>query len=340
MTSEPDSRRSVSNTTHFRILSLDGGGIKGTFTAAVLAAWENDTGLRVADHFDLIAGTSTGGILAIGLGMGLTADELLRFYQEQGPHIFPVTRFTRRLMHQVKQVFAPKFSQARLRDALASALRAPDGHNRQFGESSRRLIIPAYDTIQGRVFLFKTGHHERFRYDLDILAADVALATAAAPTYFQAARIRQHANAGYVDGGVWANCPALAAVIEAWHFLEIPLDRIDVLSIGTTYSPDSVRDLAGAGFLGWGTRIVSLLMNAQGEAAWKQAMLLVGRERFLRVDCATRPGDYALDSANEIDSLAALGRGKAVEKDVLEPVRKRFLNGIKAEPFVPAGQQS
>lgn len=337
MTIESDTLRNSWNSGHFRILSLDGGGLKGTFSAAILAAWERDTGLRANEHFDLIAGTSTGGILAIGLGLGLSADEILRFYRERGPRIFPVSRFTRRLMHQAKQLFAPKFSQSQLRDELATALRAPDGHERLFGESRCRLIIPAYDTIRGRIFLFKTAHDERFRYDLDIPAADVALATAAAPTYFQAARIRQHAEAGYVDGGVWANCPALAAVIEAWHFLGVPLEWIDVLSIGTTYSPDSVRDLAGAGFVGWGTRIVGLLMNAQGEAAWKQAMLLVGRERFLRVDCETRPGDYALDSASEIDALAALGRGKAVEKEVLEQVRKRFLNGIKAEAFVPVG---
>jgi len=181
-------------------------------------------------------------------------------------------------MYQVRQCSRRNFRKPRSGDGLGTALRAPDGHEWRVGEARCRLIIPAYDTIRGRIFLFKTGHYERFRCELDISAADVALATAAAPTYFKAARIQQHANAGYVDGGVWANCPALAAVIKAWHFLEIPLDRIDVLSIGTSYSPDSVRDLAGAGFVGWGTRIVGLLMNAQGEAAWKQAMLLAGRE--------------------------------------------------------------
>ena len=79
-------------------------------------------------------------------------------------------------------------------------------------------------------------------------------------------------------------------------------------------------------------------MNAQGEAAWKQAMLLVGPERFLRVDCLTRPGDYALDSVTEIDALAALGRGRAVEKEILAAVRARFLNGVKAQPFVPVAK--
>lgn len=229
-----------------------------------------------------------------------------------------------------RQVFQPRFSQ----ETLHAELKAVFG-DRKIGESEVRLLIPAYDTLRGRIFVFKTGHNERFKYDVNVPAADIALATAAAPTYFKSAPIKQHEGAGYVDGGVWANNPSLAAVTEAVAFLGKRLDEIEVLSIGTTYAPDSVRDLAGAGFFGWGTRILKLLMNAQAEASWKQAMLLVGRERFLRVDCLTRPGDYALDSANEVKALVALGRGKAVEKEVLEPVKRRFLNGVKAEPFTP-----
>jgi patatin-like phospholipase/acyl hydrolase len=86
----------------FRILALDGGGIKGTFSAAVLAEWEKETGLRVADHFDLIAGTSTGGILAIGLGLGLSAEELLEFYKKRGALIFPVVGLHRRLWRTLR----------------------------------------------------------------------------------------------------------------------------------------------------------------------------------------------------------------------------------------------
>ena len=75
----------------FRILSLDGGGIKGAFSAAALAVLEETTGHRCVDHFDLISGTSTGGIIAIGLGLGLSARAIADFYQEQGPIIFPNT---------------------------------------------------------------------------------------------------------------------------------------------------------------------------------------------------------------------------------------------------------
>jgi uncharacterized protein len=314
----------------FRILALDGGGIKGAFTAAVLKAWEADTKLRVADHFDLIAGTSTGGILAVGLGLGLSAAQMLDFYEKRGPVIFPVTGFGRKVTRTLRQVIQPKYSGAVLRRELVEAF-----GTKKFGESGVRLVIPTYDTLRGRIFLFKTGHDPRFKYDLDILAADVALATAAAPTYFKAADIEQRAGQGYVDGGVWANCPALVAVVEAVQFLGKSLGELDVLSVGTTYAPDSVRDLAGAGLVAWGPRIVSLIMNAQGEAAQTQAQLLVGRQRFLRVDCQTRPGDYSLDSSNEVTALAELGRGKAVEREILATVKERFLNGVMAERFKP-----
>jgi len=194
----------------FRILALDGGGIKGAFTAAVLAAWEKDTNLQVQDHFDLITGTSTGGILAIGLGLGLSGEKMLDFYKERGPAIFPITGFGRNLLRKVRQM-----------------------------------------------------------------------------------QHRYHVCGGFGQG------------------------------------------IGGGRVFGWGPRVVSLIMNAQVEATLRQAMLLVGRDRFFRVDCVTRPGEYSLDSAGEVRALAGLGRGKAVEKEVLETVRRRFLNGVEAVPFRP-----
>jgi predicted acylesterase/phospholipase RssA len=89
----PLGRRETAFGQRFRILCLDGGGIRGAFTAAALAQWESMSNLRVAEHFDLIAGTSTGGILAIGLGLGLSAGDIVDFYRKQGPVIFPMTGF-------------------------------------------------------------------------------------------------------------------------------------------------------------------------------------------------------------------------------------------------------
>ena len=93
----------------FRILSLDGGGIKGTYSAAALAAWEEATGRRIVDHFDLIAGTSTGGILALGLGIGLSGKQLLKFYRDRGTTIFPVTSIGSKAYHTIRHLILPKY---------------------------------------------------------------------------------------------------------------------------------------------------------------------------------------------------------------------------------------
>lgn len=186
----------------FRILALDGGGIKGSFTAGVLAALEKDTGQRCVDHFDLIAGTSTGGIIALGLGLGLSAAEIVEFYTNHGPKIFPSTSLARRWSSVLRHLFQPKHSQQALRVALTEVL-----GERKLGESLRPLVIPTYDAVGGRIFLLKTAHHEHLRHDYEAPAINVALATAAAPTYFAATRFPNHGNNSYVDGGVWANSP-------------------------------------------------------------------------------------------------------------------------------------
>ena len=315
----------------FRILSLDGGGIKGTFTASVLATLEEDTGQSVADHFDLITGTSTGGILAIGLGLGLPARQICNFYAEKGPTIFPGTSLVRRVEGKLRQLFGPKHSHAVLRGALEEVF-----GTRKFGESKCKLVIPTYDAIRGRIFLMKTAHYERFKYDIDAPAVDVALATSAAPTYFAASPFPTHADASYVDGGVWANSPVLIAVTEAVAFLGQPLDNIDVLSIGTTTTPFNIASHADDGVAQWNAGLVELMFEGQVEAAQAQAKLLLNG-RVHRINVIAKEGEFSLDDARpeKIQRLINLGRGEAVKKEHLEVVTTRFLNGVKVPPFNP-----
>src|SRR5438046_10353165 len=101
-------------TERFQILSLDGGGIKGLFSAAVLAAIEADLNVSIVEHFDLIVGTSTGGIIALGLGLGLRPQQIVDFYANDGPHIFRNWVKTRNFSHW----FCRQFSQHALRVAL------------------------------------------------------------------------------------------------------------------------------------------------------------------------------------------------------------------------------
>jgi len=317
----------------FRILALDGGGIKGTFTASALATWEEQTKLRIVDHFDLIAGTSTGGILAIGLGLGLSGQQMLGFYRERGPKIFPLTSFRSRVGYFFRHLVSPKFSQEVLLGELEAAYYK--GNDPVPLKNSRcRLLIPAYHAVAGASHVFRTPHHNLLTVDANTQAAHVALATAAAPTYFSAARVgNMIAESNYFDGGVWANSPAMAAIIEAVCYLGVPLDRIDVLSIGTTEEPFTVRKQARAGLLGWSKKLIRLLMNAQEESSLKHAQLLAGEPRFIRVNVMTPPGSYCLDSPDEIEELTGLGNREALKPEVLGQVRSRFLNGVLVAPW-------
>jgi uncharacterized protein len=317
--------------TTFRILSLDGGGIKGTFTAAVLAEWENAIPCRLTDHFDLIAGTSTGGILALGLGMGLTASEILAFYEERGPTVFPTTSLGSKWWYSIRQLFTAKFAQEILRTELEAAFKSARG--KRMSDSECRLIIPAVHARTGSVNLFRTNHHPDLIAYKGSVATDVALATAAAPTYFRAADVD---DSTYLDGGVWANNPTMVAIVEAVSRLHVPLNRIDILSVGTTSEPYSGRKTMTAGYAGWlkGGRIVELLMHAQAQGTIELANSLAGRPRMLRIDEMLAPKEVSLDNVNRIRDLSDYGRRVAKQADTLGDVRARFLNGIHVEPWI------
>jgi patatin-like phospholipase/acyl hydrolase len=318
----------------FRILSLDGGGIKGTFTAAVLAAWEEvlerkHSG-KLTDHFDLIAGTSTGGILALGLGMGLRARDILAFYEQRGPTVFPLTSLGRKFRYRLRQVFTAKYPQEALRGELGAAFASAPG--KKMRDSACRLVIPAAHALTGSVHLFRTNHHPDVTAHAESRAVDVALATAAAPTYFSAATVDA---SSYVDGGVWANNPTLAALTEAVSRLHVPLNRVDILSIGTTAAPYSGRKTLEAGFAGWlkGGRIIELLMHAQAQGTIALANSLAGRPRILRVDLTLVPNEVSLDNIERIGNLKDYGRKVAQDEGTVADVMARFLNGIQVEDW-------
>lgn len=319
----------------FRILALDGGGLKGAFTASVLATWEDLIKLRIVDHFDLIAGTSTGGIIAIGLGLGLSAQQILNFYRNRGPVIFPMTRLRRRLFHTVKHAVRPKFAQEVLLSELQNAF-SVDGNQPRLRDSRCRLVIPAYHVVSGASHVFRTPHHPDLTVDANTEAAYAALATSAAPTFFTAAKVANMvAESSYFDGGVWANSPAMAAIVEATCFLRIPLERLDVLSVGTTEEPFTVRHQTRAGVIGWlrKKKILDLLMKVQQESSLKLARQLVSEARFDRVNVTTAPGSYSLDGPNEIGELVDLGYREASQPEVLVQVKSRFLNEVSVIPW-------
>lgn len=305
-----------------RILTIDGGGIKGVFPAAFLATLEDCIGAPVADYFDLIAGTSTGGIIALGLGLGLSSRDMLDLYKAYGARIFPRQRWLR-----VLGLIRAKYSYMPLREALVAAF-----GERRLGESHNRLLIPSLNLAAERVHIYKTSHHPKLVHDYKMPMVEVALATVAAPTYFPI-----HLSPDglpYLDGSLWARNPLALAVVEALGVLDWPRDEIEVLSLGCTSAHLNVswkkRISLGASY--WGAHIADVFMKAQSSSAIAMSHSLVGSSHVFRISPDTSELHFTVDGVEHIPELEALGRAEATANlDQLMPV----FFAEKAEPFQP-----
>ncbi len=305
----------------FRILALDGGGLRGAFTAAVLAKWDDmlqeGSGKDFVRHFDLIAGTSTGAILAIGLGLGLAPREMLDFYRTQGPKIFPKNR---KLRHWLRS----KYESYTLRQVLETVF----GDRKLSKDSCARLVIPTVRAVHGEAEVIVTAHHPDRTAFREMTAVEAALASAAAPTYFDEALVDDTiAVQSYLDGGIWANNPVLPAIAEAVRHLKVPIDRIDVLSVGTMGNEVDFTESLGKGLAGWAPTSADLFFAAQEHAAATLAESLLTRSRYLRINQQT-PSEIKLDDTDAL--LDMTQRGDNVAKDSFVAVRSRFLDGFYA----------
>ena len=307
----------------FQILSLDGGGIKGLFSAALLAALEDDLKTRIIDHFDLIAGTSTGGIIAIALGLGLAPREIVQFYMQHGPAIFPASSTWHRcLLHWFRSKYDASPLEAALRECF---------QDRKFGESTKRLVIPSYNLGEDDVYIFRTPHHERLRRDLKVPAWKVARATSAAPTYFPS--FKGLDSQRLIDGGVWANNPTMVALVESFGTLGIALEDTHVLSIGTTDSVNSRhRKLDRRGKFGWASEAIDVVMRGQTIAARNQAKFLVGENNYCRLDPIVPASEFCLDGIDRTEELIAKA---AHHSRTFAPLYSKRFAGHLAKPFTP-----
>jgi len=306
-----------------RILSIDGGGIKGVFPGSFLATLEQSLGQPIATYFDLIVGTSTGGIIALGLGLGLSARDVLSFYEEHGPSIFRGSRAARAL----RQIGISKYNSNPLREALGTVF-----GDRKLGESTRRLVVPSCNLDTGEVHIWKTSHHPRLERDYTASVVEVALSTAAAPTYFPTHR--SSAGIPLVDGGMWANNPVGIALVEATGILEWPRDSLRVLSLGCTTTPLSTGVLRNRalGWLFWRMKVTEVLMAAQSSGALGMATHLIGdRNNLVRIS-PTVSETFTLDNVREIRSLKGLGDSEA--RKALPFLRPMFF-AHPADEFVP-----
>jgi len=276
----------------FQILALDGGGIKGMFSAAILAHLGNDLGISVIDHFDLIVGTSTGGIIALGLGAGLSPRSIVEFYVEKGPAIFGNG------LTVLRQCFRPKHKDSPFEDALKECF-----GEKRLADSNKRLVIPSYNLVDDYIDLFKTPHDDRFNRDYKVPLWKVAMATSAAPTYFPAFRAVDRIR--LVDGGVWASNPVMIGIIEAIGILKVPLSAIKVFSLGTTAEIKSQpKRLDNGGLWQWRKAAINVVLRGQSIGATTQAQHLLGRDNVYRFDPKVPDNLFALDRLSEDELLS------------------------------------
>ena len=274
---EPRERLPWDSNRPFRILSIDGGGIKGIFPAAILSTLEQDylDRRRIGDYFDLIAGTSTGGIIALGLAAGLSAPEIEGMYLDEGHLVFPTTR--RGITGALRRFIRARYD----RKSLDALLQERVG-GKTLRESKYRLLVPATEGENGEVWVYKTPHHPDYTLDGGELMSSVAAATSAAPTYFVPFRNRGYT---YLDGGIWANNPTMAALVEALSCFDVRPENIRILSLGCGGKPFQMSggQAKSAGLLHW-LRVFEVQMHLQSTTAINEAGLLIGRNNITRLD--------------------------------------------------------
>jgi len=214
----------------FQILALSGGGFLGLYTAKILAELERQARRPLGQCFDLICGTSIGGILALGLGAEVPAAQMLSAFERDGEKIFsrrPRARGPLSKAHDLARMFLkPKYDGVGLRQAVGTIL-----EDRRLSDSRHRLLIPAVDMTRGTLRIFKTGHDRSLTIDHRLPMTAVAMATSAAPTFFPLAEVE---SSLFADGGLSANAPDMCGLHEATCFLGQSEGDVHILSVGTT----------------------------------------------------------------------------------------------------------
>jgi uncharacterized protein len=341
----PDSASNPAGATQpFRVLSLDGGGMRGLYTATLLQrlssrfSEQRSVGeLDIGKGFDLVVGTSTGGILATGLAHGLSISRIIDLYRTVGPKIFVNPQPSGRvafLIWAVKAFLKPANSAAPLQAALSGLF--GDTTVKQLFENRRiGLCLTAVKLLDEKFRVFKTPHISTKNLDDPYRLVDLCLATSAAPIFLPLAGIRSPRDSNvlesYADGGLAANNPVLIGLIEALQLAK-PRQPIHILSVGTCSAPEGMllnEKSLQRGLWHWkaGAKALTLSMNAQASSADFAAQFLAkclsadsrqisivrfpeerrseAHLKFLQMDLASKDALHAFATFGADDAVAA-----------------------------------
>jgi patatin-like phospholipase/acyl hydrolase len=285
----------------FRILSIDGGGIRGVYPAHILRCIEERLQIDLYESFDMIAGTSTGSIIAAGIATGVPAVNIVEMYKKHGTGIFKKKRFYwpgKKLRNMLQPMFGSVYDAQYLKRMLADVFQ-----EKRLGEIVKPLLLPSTDIGNGCVHVLKSGYSKEFTRDNNVLVKDAVLASCSAPTYFDPHKLDHYLLA---DGGLWANNPALAAVIDAQKRLSIAQTDIRVLTLGTGHSKTmyGIDNSRKWGLItGWKHKeFISFILSLQSQSAMNYLNLQLRPEQILRIDFESDL-PLPLDDVSKIDDL-------------------------------------
>lgn len=335
----------MANTKLTRILSIDGGGIRGILPGQILVSLENklkaldnDPNARLADHFDLMAGTSTGGILTLmylspskedSHRPRFTAQQAVDLYLDRGDEIFDTTFWQK--LKSGGGITDEKYSVSELEKALEEQV-----GDLKISQLLKPSLITSYD-IERRKGHFFRSHKAKTTKGYDFMVKDAARATSAAPTYFEAARITGDDEVIYplVDGGVFVNNPTLCAYAEArsWNFDEYRSDpkaaEMMILSIGTggtakKYEYDKAKQW---GAVQWIKPVIDIMMSGVADTVdYQLGQIYDAVERpqqYLRLDPQLFDADPAMDNATS-KNLQDLERDGLRNAELFDQELSRF----------------
>lgn len=315
----------------FRILSIDGGGIRGLMPAKVLADLEQelsvtDPGKKLYEHFDLICGTSTGAILAIAIALGIPACDLVAFYKQNASIIFP--KWYLKILPRKSRIFVTSiYSNKELRKKLLDVFSAAYGGNPPLlNDLKTRVCIPTFNGNLGEINVLKTKHHEEYTRDYKLPAHEVALSSASAPVYFPPHSFHYDnefgsgSNINMIDGGLFANNPTLIGILEATEKLKIDFSQLKVLSIGTGKGKHVVKKRwMPQNFFYWfipKPRLLDIILDSQAQITEQYVLFLqrlmerMGHSfQYYRVqhDFGSDVIDLNASSKKDIDRLESIG---------------------------------
>lgn len=286
----------------FQALSLTGGGYRGLFTARALQVIEDHIDVPIGQRFDLTCGTSIGGIVALAVAFEVRMSRVVAVFEEYGAAIFPPHEPPASTFGKAadlwKHTRKPRYATEPLREAITKLIEKDATLN----DAKHAVAIPAVNVTQGRPQVFKTRHKAEWTRDWRFKAVDVALATSAAPTFFELAEVGGNL---YADGGLFANAPDLVALHEAEHFFAVPTEAVRILSVGTTTKSYSVSFGAGRNFgiADWmeDQRLFSVTISAQQQFV-DQLMQHKLQNRYVRLDhepSQEQAKDLGLDVATD-----------------------------------------